>query len=94
MRSQGVGSISDEAGRLLTLNTEPWFSCDECFDTVDVAIEQLLLHRAPFSAPFRTHLMACGACLEEARLLLGLLARDRNLDAKKVIARLDRELLA
>lgn len=84
--------ISDEAARDLTLNSEPWLSCDDCFDTADVAIEQLLIHGMPLTDPFRTHLLACAVCRAEARSLLGLLALDRNLNVKEMLAQFDHDL--
>lgn len=90
----GKGPISDEAARNLTLDSEPWLSCDDCFKTADVAIEQLLIHGMPLTDPFRTHLLACGVCRAEARSLLGLLALDRHLNVKEVLTRFDRELSA
>ena len=88
----GTGPISDEAAHELTLNSEPWLSCDDCFTTTDVAIEQLLIHGMPLTDPFRTHLLACGVCRAEARSLLGLLALDRHVDAKEVLSQFDVEL--
>jgi hypothetical protein len=88
----GSNHISDDAARNLTLNSDPWLSCDDCFNTTDVAIEQLLLHATPLSDPFRTHLLACGVCRAEARSLLGLLALDSHLNVNEVLTRFDREL--
>lgn len=85
--------ISATAARNLTLDSEPWFSCDDCFDTVDVALEQLLDHAVPFTGPFRTHLLACVACRREARSLLGLLVLDRALKAMQTLTRFERELV-
>lgn len=93
MRLRAV-PISAEAARSLTLNNEPWLSCDECFETVDVAMEQLVNNGVPLTEAFRTHLLACEPCLKEARSLLGLLALDRVLHVKHAMAEFDRQLLS
>ena len=61
----------------LTLDTEPYLSCDECFDLVDRHVEAL--RRDPHAPPvpgMAVHLAGCPACAEEADSLLELLAAD------------------
>ncbi|MDF2573389.1 MAG: hypothetical protein K0S05_301 [Agromyces sp.] len=68
------GRLTPEAIERLTANTEPWLSCDECFDRLDAVIEDVVLSNLPMPEAFRVHLMACPACDEEARSLAGLIA--------------------
>ena len=68
------GRLTPEAIERLTANTEPWLSCDECFDRLDAVIEDVVLSNLPMPEAFRVHLMACPACDEEARSLAELIA--------------------
>ena len=63
---------SPEAIDRLTANTEPWLSCDDCFERLDVVIDGLVHSNHPLPEAFRVHLMACPACDEEARSLAAL----------------------
>jgi hypothetical protein len=65
-------------GRLL-VDTEPWLSCDDCFDHVDAYVEQLLAGRLDAMPAMRVHLGGCPACAEEAATLLLLAATDAGL---------------
>lgn len=82
-------SLSPEAIALLTANSEPWLSCDDCFDQVDSAVEDLLGSTVPLTEPLRVHLRGCAACLEEARSLAALIAVQNDLTADEAVARLD-----
>jgi hypothetical protein len=64
--------LSREAIDRLTANTEPWLSCDDCFEQLDVVIDGLVRSNLPLPEAFRVHLMACPACDEEARSLAAL----------------------
>jgi hypothetical protein len=72
----------------LTTDTEPWLSCDECFDQVDQYVEGLLAGRPATSPAMRVHLRGCPACAEEASTLLVLAAEDLGLDPEPALARL------
>ena len=78
----------DAIGRL-TAATEPWLSCDDCFDEVDAVVEGVLTQTEPMSEPFRVHLAACAVCHEEATSLAALTAPDYGLDAPAAVALLD-----
>jgi hypothetical protein len=80
--------LNDVAAQRLTADAEPWLSCDDCFDQVDVFIELLLVDAAVESAPMRAHLRGCSACEEEARSLLLLAADERGVDPSRALARL------
>ena len=68
-----------EAIDRLTANTEPWLSCDDCFEQLDVIIDGLLRSNEPLPEAFRVHLMACPACDEEARSLAALVGAGDEL---------------
>lgn len=60
----------------LTMAAEPYLSCDECFDQVDRAIEQVVAGGAELDEALRLHLLTCAACHEEAVTLAALVAAD------------------
>ncbi|MGW9630206.1 hypothetical protein ACWGST_05845 [Agromyces sp. NPDC055520] len=83
------GVPSREAVARLTVNTEPWLSCDECFDQVDSALERLLGSDVPLTEEFGTHLRGCAACHEEAQALAELVAEQYDLTPAEAVAQLD-----
>jgi len=76
----------------LVASTDPWLSCDDCFEQADLAIEALLDSRTQFSDPFLAHLLACAVCHEEAESLAALLAETHTMSASQAVALLDHEL--
>ena len=81
--------LTPEAARLLTLSTEPWVSCDECFELVDAYVERLLEDPDTTAMPgLLVHLRGCAACAEEAESLLLLVARQDGRDPGPAVARL------
>ena len=81
--------LTPEAARLLTLSTEPWLSCDDCFDLMDVYVERLLADPDTGDMPgMLAHLRGCAACAEEARSMLSLVARQDGHDPARASARL------
>ncbi len=73
----------------LTADSEPWLSCDDCFEQVDVSVDTLLESAIPLTEAFRTHLLCCPACHEEARSLAALVASEHSLSAAEALDRLD-----
>ena len=65
----------------LTLDTEPWLSCDDCFEQVDEVVEQVVATGST-SESFRVHLVACPACPEETFSLASLVGLDRSVDGR------------
>ena len=61
----------------LIVDTEPWMSCEECFEVMDRYVDALLSH-APHPEPpgLLTHLAACTACAEEVSSLLDFTDRQ------------------
>ena len=80
--------ITPETLQRLTLAAEPWLSCDDCFEQVDLYVEGLLAGESDTLPGLRAHLGACAACAEEARSLLLLAAADAGLDPEPALLRL------
>lgn len=72
--------LTAETIRRLTLLTDPWLSCDDCFDQVDAVIENVLGGTVPMNEAFRVHLNGCSACFDEAVALAELIAPDFTFD--------------
>jgi hypothetical protein len=70
--------LSPEAVARLTVPTEPYLSCDECFARSDSYVEALVRGDTPDDPAMRTHLAACPACAEEVRSLLELARADAS----------------
>lgn len=68
--------------------TEPWLSCDGCFDSLDECVDDLVDGADRIDEPLRVHLARCPACLEETETLLILAAEDQQADADDLVARL------
>ena len=84
--------LSPQVARLLTLDTEPYLSCDDCFDLVDRYVEALLSDPHHDLPAMRTHLAGCAACAEEARSLIGFVAEQDGLDPAPTLRRLEDRL--
>jgi hypothetical protein len=80
--------MTPELARRLTVDAEPWLSCDDCFALLDEYVERLLADPGYDAPAMRAHLRGCGACAEEAVSLLELAAADADLDAAPARARL------
>jgi len=87
--SQARTPLSPQTARRLTLDTEPYLSCDDCFDLVDSYVEALLSDPEHDLPAMRTHLAGCTACAEEARSLILLVAEQDGLDPEPVLRRLE-----
>jgi hypothetical protein len=81
--------ITRQAIDHLVSNTDPWLSCDDCFEGHDAVIEELLASDTPPDETFRVHFNAWAACLEEARSLAALIAADHGLTPDEALHRLD-----
>ena len=66
-------TLTAEQVEALTLATEPYLSCEQCFDLVDEYVESVVAGR-PHAAPpgLEEHLAGCAACAQEAVSLLEL----------------------
>jgi len=81
--------LSPQAVRGLTLDTEPYLSCDDCFDLADAYVEGLLSDPDYDHPAMRRHLAGCAACAEEARSLIDLVAEQDDLDPTPAMRRLE-----
>ncbi|UUZ59679.1 hypothetical protein [Nocardioides sp. B-3] len=75
-----------EVMRQLTLDTEPWLSCDDCFHHVDEYVERLLAAQEQAMPAMAVHLRGCPACAEEAETLVIPAAEDSGMDPRPVLA--------
>jgi hypothetical protein len=82
--------VTPELAKRLTVDAEPWLSCEECFEQVDGYVEALLADPGHDDPRMRAHLRGCGACAEEARGLLELAAQDSGTDPAPLLPGLDR----
>ena len=81
--------LTPHTARLLTLSTEPWLSCDDCFELMDAYVDALLADPDTSElAAMRTHLTGCPACAEEVESLLVLVAEDDGRDVEPARRRL------
>jgi hypothetical protein len=80
--------LTPEQAHRLTLEAEPWLSCDDCFQLVDRYVEQLIRGHEVDSPGMPGHLRGCAACCDEARSLLLLAADDEGLDPGSALRRL------
>ena len=70
--------VTREVLHSLTLDTQPWLSCDDCFDRMDAYVERLLDDPAHSDEATAKHLAACVACAEEVESLRSLLVLERG----------------
>lgn len=74
-----VRALGTDAVRDLTLDTEPWLSCEDCFTLMDVYVETVLADPRTTAMPqMRVHLAGCPACAEEAESLRELVAAETS----------------
>ncbi|MGB3376363.1 MAG: hypothetical protein WBA87_14630 [Microbacterium sp.] len=73
----------------LIADSDPWLSCDDCFEQIDWVIERSLHGSIPLPEPFRVHLTTCAVCHEEARSLAALIAPEFSMTIDNAIAHLD-----
>jgi hypothetical protein len=66
-------TVTREVLDALTVDTEPWLSCDDCFERMDEYVERQLTDPTYVDIAMGTHLSACAACAEEADSLYHLL---------------------
>jgi len=88
-----VKPLHPQAIDRLLANTEPWLSCDDCFEQIDVAVEDALGSTASLTETVRVHLAACPVCHEEAQSLAALVAGDYGLTPLEAASRLDAAVL-
>jgi chemotaxis methyl-accepting protein methylase len=85
-------SLTPDAIDRITLDTEPWLSCDDCFDHLDTVVETVLTRTGSMTELFRVHLAGCSVCREEAMSLATLVAADHALDPARATALMESAL--
>ena len=60
----------------LLTDTEPYLSCDDCFERMDHYVEQRVAGTPQDDPEMAAHLAGCGVCAEEAQALEELLRQD------------------
>ena len=83
--------LTPEAVRRLTVDAQPWLSCDDCFELVDQFVELVLADPRAAAPAMDAHLIGCAACAEEAESLLLLAAEDAGVDPAAALRRLHGE---
>jgi hypothetical protein len=74
--STSDGPLSPTTLASLVIDTEPYLSCDDCFERMDEYVERRLADPDHDDVPMSTHLAGCGVCAEEAATLEELLRAD------------------
>lgn len=87
MTNPSQRSLTEHQVERLTAKTDPWLSCDDCFDQVDYFIDALATDSpAELDEPLRVHLQNCPACLEEAESLLTLIVEEDSGEVESYVA--------
>ena len=60
----------------LLADTEPYLSCDDCFEHLDEYVERVAADPHHHDPAMDAHLAGCGACAEEAATLRDLLGEE------------------
>ncbi len=76
MTSRSSSQLSDDQARRFVVDTNPWMSCDECFDHLDEYVESATTSTVEWLPAMSAHLTGCQACREEVESLLVLLDDD------------------
>lgn len=84
--------LTPEIVRRLTVDPQPWLSCDDCFRLLDEFVDLVLANETTeLLPPMRVHLSGCSACREEAVSVLQLAAADAGIDPAIAVRRLQFE---
>ncbi len=69
-------ALTDDTVAGLLADTEPYLSCDDCFERMDEYVERRVTGTAQDDPEMAAHLAGCGVCAEEAQALEDLLRED------------------
>lgn len=94
MGPTGETRLSTTQAERLTARSDPWLSCDDCFEQIDGYVEALAHGRPHLDEPLAVHLARCPACFEEAESLVALVAADDGVGADDLLAELRAEVRA
>jgi hypothetical protein len=80
--------LDAETVQSLLTDSEPWLSCDDCFELVDAAVEAAVATGTALTPEFRVHLGACAVCREEAIVLAEVVAEHHGMTPGAAVERL------
>ena len=80
--------LTEAAMYQLTAPTEPWLSCESCFEQMDGYVDARLADPSAPATAMDVHLAACPACAEEVESLTVLVARDDDVDPEPFLRRI------
>lgn len=69
-------ALTDATVAGLLTDTEPYLSCDDCFERMDHYVERRVAGTPEDDPEMAAHLAGCGVCAEEAQALEELLRQD------------------
>lgn len=92
MSNSNRAALTPEQVERLIADTEPWLSCDECFDQIDSYVDNLAGGASDLGEPLRVHLINCAVCHEEAESLITLTAIDDAANSDTLLAAFRAEL--
>lgn len=78
-------SLTSAQARKLTAPSEPWMSCDDCFEMMDCQVDAMLATRDvdnQMPEALRRHLANCPACYAEVEGLLCLAASESGVNER------------
>lgn len=82
-------SLTAAEAHQLTLDTQPWLSCEDCFELMDTFAETLVADPDTTRMPAMVvHVRACPACAEEVESLVALVAGDVGVDPSRALNRI------
>lgn len=76
--SRTTRGLTAETIAHLLVDTDPYLSCDDCFERLDEYVERIAVDPRDTDPLMSTHLAGCGACAEEAAALHELLAQQEE----------------
>ena len=74
--SDTTRDLTDETVASLLVDTEPYLSCDECFERIDHYVECRLADPSHHDPQMSAHLAGCGVCADEAEALEELIRKE------------------
>ncbi len=71
-----TSTLSSGTVAALVVDTEPYLSCDDCFERMDQFVDACVADRNHVDVEMTNHLAGCGVCAEEASALEQLVRSD------------------
>lgn len=71
-----TNTLSSGTVAALVVDTEPYLSCDDCFERMDHFVDSRVADPSHSDVEMTTHLAGCGVCAEEASALEELVRSD------------------